>query len=718
MVNFGTGYSFGTGYEHPMDRSYDVHEPARDHGFLASDGESTGDVGVRIGDLGMSLMVGPVPNVQAVSAKLRAGTKTMELGFGGAGKGTGQNQTPGFYGKKQRQALAEISRANKVDFTTHSTVGINGMAGMDQQGNFSKANKNFVIQELKRAIDFAADVGFGGPVVVHTGEFQRPIVDAEWNAEGKWKDKFEMFEEERQKVAYGVVDNRTGRVIQEAQKDRSVARPVWNRYDFKNKELWKEYAGKEFRDAHGNLVQPGDYIDYFGNKLDRATRVPRFDEKKGEFEIEQMHWKDLEKEAKEMTEEARNKWREWKRGEITEEEFRASAWGRFVEMGLTEEIKVKPEEAYIIATLETNAAHNRGWALSYGGDFDEVVQSVKKLEKAKEFYQQLEKEIDEKERWKLKQQARSLHASDLVPPDSLFPTQIIDKQIKELRRRMEQAQEAASSQWSQAQEAEETMRYVESADTYALKESFDAYARSGIAAMRQSDELERKNKLKKPLTVAMENLFPEQYGAHPAEMIKLVKGSQVKMVQLLQKEFGYNQKQAEKEAKEHITATIDTGHLNTWRKYWKINPQKSMEENNKEFDQWLLEKFDEMVDAGIVGHIHLSDNYGYHDDHLAPGEGNTPVREIVQRLKKKGYQGELIIEPGADYTTDVSGFHTMMKSWGYLGSPVYGKGAGIASRAWGQVGYGWFGQTQPPYFTFPPYTPSEDWTLWSGVQLE
>ena len=110
------------------------------------------------------------------------------------GKGSGQGQTPGFYGKKQRAALSEMSKANKVDFTTHASVGISGLAGMDQQGNFSKASKSFNLHEIKRAIEFAGDVSGGGPVVVHTGEFQRPIIDAEWNTQkgDPYRNKFQL----------------------------------------------------------------------------------------------------------------------------------------------------------------------------------------------------------------------------------------------------------------------------------------------------------------------------------------------------------------------------------------------------------------------------------------------------------------------------------------------------------------------------------------------
>ena len=178
---------FGTGYNMPMDREYG-------HNTAPHDNQSN-DVGVSIGDFGMSLGLGPVPNVHAVKGKLYAGTKKLEFVFTGAGKGSGQGQTPEMYGKKQRQALEEIGKANRVDFTTHATVGVYGLAGMNQQGGgFSKTQKNFSVQEIKRAIEFASDVGRGGPVVVHTGEYQRPIVDAPWNEQDdKLKKKFNNY---------------------------------------------------------------------------------------------------------------------------------------------------------------------------------------------------------------------------------------------------------------------------------------------------------------------------------------------------------------------------------------------------------------------------------------------------------------------------------------------------------------------------------------------
>ncbi|HLD00544.1 MAG TPA: TIM barrel protein [Candidatus Nanoarchaeia archaeon] len=713
---------FGTGYYHPMDREYDSSGIDLPHHHRSEQKKipATGDVGISMGDLGMSLGLGPVPNVAAVKSKLHPGTKTLEFVFMGAGKGTGQGHTPEFYGQKQRQALREIGAANRVDFTTHSTVGVQGLAGMDRGGNFSRVDKEMSLHEVKRAIEFAADVAQGGPVVVHTGEFHRPLADAEWNINqgDPFAHKFKMFEDEEGRASYRVVDRRTGGVIQEARKSKEISRPVWN--IAKSGEEFLDFNGakkiaKSNKDEKGILI----YLDPFGNRVDSEHRVPEFDPEKQEFKVHQVSWEQLEEEAKDMTLRARDEWRKFNQGNISKSEFEKGKWARFSKSPSLEEVKIRPEEAYIIAAMETNAAQARGWALYYGGNFQEQVNDLKKLREAKQFYEQMERETDEKERWKLKRQYREV-ISGLIPPEEEFPSKIIEKRIKDIERSMKQSQEGAANQWAQAAEHMENIRHVESAETYALREASNSYAVAGINAMRQTNRLKEEGNYKKPLQIAMENLFPESYGSHPDELIKLVLDSRKEMVRLLVEQNKMPKEQAVRTAEQHITSTLDTGHLNMWRKYWQGDPNKTVKENDTEFDKWIIKKVEEMAQAKIIGHVHIDDNYGYHDDHLAPGEGNAPVREMIETLKKNGYKGELIVEPGADYSTDSSGFHSVMKTWRNFGLPVYGGGSGLSprGRTWKDVGYGWFDQVTTPYFTFGAYVPSEDWTLWSGVQLE
>ena len=95
--------------------------------------------------------------------------------------------------------------------------------------------------------------------------------------------------------------------------------------------------------------------------------------------------------------------------------------------------------------------------------------------------------------------------------------------------------------------------------------------------------------------------------------------------------------------------------------------------------------------------------------------------EIAKILKKTGYKGPLTVEPGADASTDLSDFHGLMKTWKLFGSPVYGLTAPARPHTpgrWGDIQYSYFGQTAPPYYIFGPYSPSQDWTLFTQVPLE
>ena len=580
---------FGTGYFHPMDRDYGLHDHGNHQSSSPSSEQVTNDVGVRIGDLGISGGLGPIPNVQAIQAKIRPGSKKFEFVFLGRGKGSGQGETPEMYGLKQRQALREIGTANRVDWTTHSTVGVYGLAGMDQQGNFSKAAKQDSLLEVQRAIEFAADVGRGGPVVVHTGEFNRPIVDAKWNQKDgdPYADKFSMFPDEEGRTSYRVVDTRTGGVLQEARKNRKVARPVWLRYNSEtNDGLWDEKRGSAYKDENGNLVQENDYVDYYGNKIEPSDRMPVFDTKEDRFKIQHLEWKDLEKEAVEFTERARSQFRKWD-GMSNQEREKSIFRERIqhaIDNGYGEsDLEIKPEEAYVIATLETNAAHSRGWAYQYGGQFDDLVKRVKKLRDAEKFYKAIEEEADPSQKERLKRELPP-YAQGLVPSEEIFPSEVIKREIRQIENSMAQSREASASQWAQAEEAMENIRHVRSAENYALEEATDAYARLGINAMRHTMKLKDQGKLKKPIRLAMENLFPEHYGSHPDELIELVHGTQKRMVQLLSQQ-GVAEEEAWKTAKTHITSTLDTGHINMWRKYWTGDPKKDLAENDKDFNE-------------------------------------------------------------------------------------------------------------------------------------
>ena len=300
-----------------------------------------------------------------------------------------------------------------------------------------------------------------------------------------------------------------------------------------------------------------------------------------------------------------------------------------------------------------------------------------------------------------------------------MPSEAIERTIKSTERDIDYAKETSSSQEAQAQDAENTMKHVVSAEKYALKRSFDSYAEAGMYAWRES---EAKGLQKKPLVVTMENIYPEAYGGHPDELMHLISESRKVMAKKLHEEKNISMDKAKELANTHIKATIDTGHLNTWRKYWQDDPNKSMRDNDENFKKWMVNRIETMAKKDMIGNMHLTDNYGYHDDHLAPGQGTTPVKEIVEVARKHGYNGPMSIEPGADATTDQSDFQGLMKTWQLVGSPVYGAHGPVRvdtpKASWSDIQYGYFGQTQPPYFIFGSYAPSQEWQLWTQVPME
>lgn len=682
-------------YTSPMDRDY---------GKSTVDDNSTNDVGIGVQDIGQGVPMGiAAANVQGVAAKMKAGAGALEIQFIGAGRGQRNAQTPGMYGKEQREALRELAEINEVNLTTHASTGVMGLAGMDQQGNFSDEQRKFSVDEIKRAVAFAADTAKGGSVVVHTGEFQRPISEESW----AYKDpddpsqghKFKQYEEEPEGAVIRVIDDRTGQVATQVRKNQEVTRPVWLRSE---KGEWREATRDNqeagYKTGERVYIEKDQYVDYEGNPITRAQRVPEYDEAKGRFNVKKLSWQDFVDEAEELNEE------------------REKELGR----QLRPEEKVLPEEAYVKATLETNAANAKGWALYYGENFERAKNTIGKLRKAYNFYKKLEEGVPEEEKWKLKQAEPDVRGmlGNLVPPEYKLTSEIIHDKIKEVERNIEQAREASSSQETQASEAMETMEHVKSARKYALDKSYNSYAEAGVYAFEQT----RHRNLKNPLMITMENIFPESYGGHPDELMNLISGSRKKMAKMLQQQKGMSEAEAKKTAEEHIKATLDTGHLNVWRKYWQDDPDKTFEQNDNDFKEWMLNKVEKMAKKNMVGNVHLADNNGYQDEHLTPGDGTTPVKEIVKTLKKHGYKGALTVEPGAAATTDLSDFHGLMKTWKLFGSPVYGAHGPVRTDVpkdtWTDIHYSFFGQGKAPYYIFGTYSPSQDWTLWTQVPLE
>ncbi|MBI2657516.1 sugar phosphate isomerase/epimerase [Candidatus Woesearchaeota archaeon] len=711
---------FGSGYY--------SHHPVVDY-FNSMDPESYGekpaygaDLGIK--DIGMSVPMGiSAANVAGIYSKIRMGAGNIEIQFPGYRMGSRNAQTPEMLGEDQRQAIRELSMANEVKFTTHASFQLMGMMGRDERGNFSIYNATQDLFELKRAIDFQADMG-GGSVVMHSGEFERPMTDMYLDDESgrinlardpSGRLLFKQAHTQEVDARFELLDDRTHAKIETVQKDRLVAHPTWNTAE-------KDYWGA---DQKGNsvFIKQGDYIDYQKKLINDPYdplkgRVPKFNEKTQLFESKLKTFEDFRKEAED--------------------------YNRFQEKKLGRKLnyyeKMYPEEAYVKATLDSQESIARGWQLQFSATADTQIKALQKLREAKKFYEDLQASTPPEEQWKLLRQDDELYRAThgFVAPEMKTPLDLIKKAEFDVERSLEYYRTTAAGQGQQAEDTYETKKHIITPIKRLEKHGVRMYAEAGVHALRKTRDPNN------PVTVAIEHIFPERFGGHLEELKWIIKKSRERMVDLLTKPeieygtslapegathdtrqpnpyyMGVSKEEAEKLAEKHIKATLDTGHINLWRKYWQDDPRKTREQNESAFNKWVLDQVESLAREKMVGNVHLADNYGYHDDHLGPGQGNSPIKEIMAIVKKYGYSKAITVEPGADASTDLSDFHGLMKTWRFFGSPVYGmgfRGAGVP-QTWSDVQYSFFGQNKPPYYIFGGYAPSNDWTFWSAVPLE
>ncbi len=728
---------FNTGSYGPPS-TYGGHHSANDF-VSAMEPENYGikvdnqpNIELGINDIGMSVPMGiAAQNVAGIYSKIRMGAGKLEIQFPGYRSGNRNQQTPEMLGEDQRQAIREMQLANDVRFTTHASFGLMGFMGRDERGNFSVYNANQDLMELKRAIDFQADIGSGGSVVMHSGEFDRPMTDMHLDDEthriNLGRDEsgrllVKQAHTQEWDAQFNLLDARTSQKFETVQKDKLVAQPVWLRA--KESKMGKDSEGNS---AH---IEKGDYVNYFGEKIPdkfmydpTKGRVPHLKED-GRFDIKMQHFDYFKKEAEE-----RNHWfvRHYgKQPDYYEKFF--------------------PEEMFMRATLETQEGYARGWALQLGKAAADDIDHLKKIDKAIEFYNKLDKSIPESEKWKIMEQVPEVggYAGKFIPSESKTPLQILEETKKGIQKNLEYARQSSSSQEQTAEDTSETKKYLITPIKRLERHGVRMYAEAAIHAMKKTKNPDQ------PVVVAIENLFPERFGGHLEELKWIIQKSRDRMVEMLTKPkipdglsrkpfdqsngeldprlsdqenpfyMGISKHEAQELARKHLRATLDTGHLNMWRKYWQEDPKLAPEENDAKFKKWYLQQVESLAKADMIGNVHLADNFGYQDDHTSPGQGNAPIKEVVSILKRHGYDDAITVEPGADAATDNSDFHGLMKTWRLFGGNIYGMGGGgsASPQQWTGVQNSYFGQGNPPYFVFGSYAPSNDWTLWSNVPME
>ncbi|PIY60588.1 hypothetical protein COY95_01000 [Candidatus Woesearchaeota archaeon CG_4_10_14_0_8_um_filter_47_5] len=663
---------------------------------------------------------------QTVQAKIRGGVSKIELagGYEQGGRPAGSSS----YGREAREELREIARQNEVTFTSvHSPTHVGNLSGFNPQARkFNDEQRHESLEEIRRNIQFAAEVARGGAVVVHTGEFPRVMEEQPWSQNGY---KFLGYSEEPGRSARFMVDDRTGQVFETVRKNQIVYEPDWytakefydDRFKQTKDDRWK-WTGK---DREGRTINPTDLIDLDGRWIDEQDadrlieRVPKMDDK-GQMQTAPRDWDYFEEKAK-----------IWDKKYPRED---GRSW--------------RPEEMWIRTMKYQEIGQSRGIANYYSHGVEDAVKQREKIKEALKFYEKLEASIPEDEKWKIMKQQRY---SEFLPPETKEPSKWLKESLRETERRIRHAHDGASSAMARANQAVDDLRHIVPIAEYGKKRTFLSYAEAGIEAMHQSNRVIDGKKID-PIFVAPENIFPEMgYGSHPEEIMELVQQSREKMVELLTKpkvdslhwktdkegklikednpyynpDFANNPEKAREIAEQHIKATFDTQHVGMWKKHFQPlfleneHRWETPEETEKRFNGWYKEQVQKLADNNIVGHVHLVDAIDSGHGHLPAGQGVFPVVDAVERFRKAGVKsiiseghGEEHMEMGRQQTATWRAFGS------YIGSGMYGSFSGRPTR-WPDVEKSYFHyKAGPAYFVFGAYAPSNEWKLWSEVPLE
>jgi sugar phosphate isomerase/epimerase len=610
--------------------------------------------GASISEFGTSAKMGDI--IDALKSEISVGAKHVELGFTGKGKGSlGQMQTtPEMFDKLKREEVRQLAKINGVTLSTHATLGISGIAGMTEQGQgFSERARAENLNELKRTVDFAADTARGGAIVVHTNEFQREV-----------KDKNFVMGTGKEEVVH-LVDTENGKVFG-FKKNDTLHMPKWKKDDKEN-----------FLDSNGKIIEKED------NYADRVLIV----DKEGNPE-----WDDIpyEKFAENI-----KKWNEYH----------------------PKEKEKNPEKEFLFQQHLQKVQSESPRAMQYLEQAKDYQKLYAKMEQDFEAFKELEKSCSKERIMEMIIKEYGEHGKKMVAKyhdENIKPSEILKKEAQHIKGEASYLMEGYIGFDRQRKEIYKMYNKVDLIENYGVKKSAETLADAAIYAF----QIEKQKKIDKPMFIAPENMMAEWgYGSHPDELKNIVQKSREKMEELLlARHLVKDKEEAKKVAKEHIKATFDIGHANTWAKYFDAeNPNLTPEERKKKFDKWLLDKIKELSDAKVLGHIHLSDNFGYYDEHLAPGMGNAPMEKFMEIIKKDpNYEGKVIVEWGSQPVEQRS--ESMLGAWAKLASsPIY-RVEGMATQKWNDIeNSGYFGRMSSPANIVGNYGSSmgKDWALWS-----
>ncbi|MFA6089252.1 MAG: hypothetical protein WC755_05280 [Candidatus Woesearchaeota archaeon] len=688
--------------------------------------------------------------LEELTTKIKEGATALELGFTGQGKGmVGQGQTtPGSFGENERQAIRRMADENKVRLSTHASITLTGFSGLTRDRDtygwkFDDIKRIESEKEVEQTIDFAADTAKGGAIVIHAGEFFRDIANTPGNFGDKKKGYFESFTGQHEKIKEATENEEEGkfhfRMGRVAREDTGEINKVYRDMDIPiKKEQWNALSGKlnEMQNEINNINSSNFTLTEKDTEIRKIKK--EYDEQinKVMFDFEQIYKDDDKKTLRESI---------YKNGESELDVGKDSA---IKEIHYAEVLKTlgfdygEADKLFyrIRHAQELNA--KKAEISRYNADYEESRDDLEDLKKAKEIQLGIEEDTPESERWKLKKKSvRQQLGRDmgLIPDKYEMPSEFLEKQIKEKEERLTQMETAILNSKQQVNTldkelgSESNPGTLKSIEELGLDNTAKTISDLGLHALKKWKELkenkeellvthqiDRTGKSEKEvekeldehaLYVAPENMMPDHgaegepfYGGHPQELKKIILKSREEMVQKLMNpdkggvrlsDYGFNnydekisQSEAEELAARHIKATFDIGHANTWRKFFHgVDPKEAGgKDENEQFKDWLSNQVQDLLDDNIIGHVHITDNFGYADDHISPGEGGSkrgaPIGDFVKRLLEAEKDNKKIKEPWI-VEAGHQGVNVLFNTWRQMGHPIYRLGNGMPGPSFG-----------------------------------
>ncbi|MFC1696974.1 TIM barrel protein [Nanoarchaeota archaeon] len=574
------------------------------------------------------------PGAGSLENRIWNGASRIELVFNGAGKGSEQQTTPETFGKEARQDMRDLARLHDLDITTHATIQVQGFAGY-QQEQFVDEVRYQALEEIKRAIDFAADASTGGAVVMHTGE---------WKRGHDYFPEFKLNPNEDEKGIVYLANQKTGKIMP-FRKDTEIYEPEIDKHIEFNGEQKPVYK----MNSDGTVkVKPKNFqeiVDY-----ERQNNPDKWiDKTDGEVFLKYHFQGDLDRVEGEAIQSSR---------------------------GIKKTLK-------------------------------DLKQFESKLENQLDYESNIKKEVLEASKMKV-----GGNPELGIEGEEMLKSEILQQYVDSFKTDIVGRQNLASTYSKQAAQIRDEINNLVPIEQVGLEKTADTLSDAAMFAMEKS----RKNKkhLKQPLYIAPENMFPDTFGSHPSELRQIIEKSREAMVDKLVKN-NYDKLEAEELAKTHIGATLDIGHMNTWKKHFQKNENESMDDCDARFNKWLIDESKGLVKDDIVRHIHLADNYGFNDEHLAIGDGTAPINEFIDEMRKLGVE-DFTIEPGSFNFQE-----QLPQSWAALDVDVYGAQDAGQPDSFGNIYQNSAGRTRSPEFIFGHYAPSEEFKgapFWSGLPLE